>query len=169
MHPPILRAPHPALLRPQRPGIGDPFRSFEQGLYGPQFQAFNRSKKSITLDLKIPEAREIVYRIVPTVDVVVENFRPGAMEAMGIGYEDLRPLNEKLIYASGSAWGRNGPWARRGGYDHVADALVKKGVVSHRGEAFNTLLGSNGPAYVPRYAAPLEAMLDAFGGGRQAT
>ena len=64
--------------------------------------------------------------------MVVENFRPGVMERLGIGYEDAKLLKPDIIYASASAWGRHGPWAGRGGYDHVAQAL--SGVMYEQGE-----------------------------------
>ena len=87
------------------------------------FEGHNRGKRSITLDLKRPGAVDVVHRLVPACVVVVENFRPGVMERLGIGYEDCRRLREDIIFASASAWGRRGPWASRGGYDHVAQAL----------------------------------------------
>ncbi len=121
------------------------------------FEGHNRGKRSITLDLRIPEAIEIVRRIAPTCDVVVENFRPGVMEAMGIGYEDLKLLREDIIMASASAWGRNGPWAKRGGYDHVAQAL--SGVMYEQGEG----PGGEPQALIGGFADQIGAMLLAFG------
>jgi crotonobetainyl-CoA:carnitine CoA-transferase CaiB-like acyl-CoA transferase len=87
------------------------------------FEGNNRGKKSLTLDLKHPGAAAIVTRLVETVDVVVENYRPGVMERLGFGFESLKRVNPDLIYASASAWGPSGPWAERGGYDHVAQAM----------------------------------------------
>ena len=69
------------------------------------FEGHNRGKKSITFDLKAPGAIEAVKRIVPTCDVVVENFRPGVMERLGLGYEDLKKIRPDIIMASASAWG----------------------------------------------------------------
>jgi crotonobetainyl-CoA:carnitine CoA-transferase CaiB-like acyl-CoA transferase len=121
------------------------------------FEGHNRGKKSITLDLRTPGAIEIVKRLVPFCDVVVENFRPGVMEAMGIGYEDLKALRPDIILASASAWGRQGPWAKRGGYDHVAQAL--SGVMYEQGE------GPSGEpqALIGGFADQVGAMLLAFG------
>jgi crotonobetainyl-CoA:carnitine CoA-transferase CaiB-like acyl-CoA transferase len=121
------------------------------------FEGHNRGKKSITLDLRTPGAIEIVKRLVPLCDVVVENFRPGVMEAMGIGYEDLKALRPDIILASASAWGRQGPWAKRGGYDHVAQAL--SGVMYEQGEG----PGGEPQALIGGFADQVGAMLLAFG------
>jgi len=121
------------------------------------FEGHNRGKKSLTLDLKKPAAVDVVRRIVPTVDVVVENFRPGAMERMGLGYEDVRQIRPDILYASASAWGRSGPWAERGGYDHVAQAL--SGVMYEQG----TGPGGEPHALIGGFADQVGAMLLAFG------
>lgn len=121
------------------------------------FEGHNRGKKSITLDLKIPDAIDIVRRLVTTSDVVVENFRPGVMERLGLGYEDLKALKEDIILASASAWGREGPWATRGGYDHVAQAL--SGVMYEQGEG----PGGEPQALIGGFADQVGAMLLAFG------
>lgn len=94
-------------------------------------EANNRGKKSITVDLHKEAGREVVRRILPSCDVVLENFRPGTMERWGLGYEDLRKIRRDIIVASISAWGREGPWGRRAGYDHVAQAL--SGVMYEQG------------------------------------
>ncbi|KAF2485809.1 CoA-transferase [Neohortaea acidophila] len=88
------------------------------------FAAINRNKRSVTLDLKAEEGREAVHRLVKEggVDVVVENFIPGAADRLGIGYEALAKLNPRLIYASLSGYGPSGPYGRRAGYDAIAAA-----------------------------------------------
>ena len=121
------------------------------------FEGHNRGKKSITLDLRKPEAIEVVRRIVPIIDVIAENFRPGVMERMGIGYEDVKRLRPDIIFASASAWGRSGPWAQRGGYDHVAQAL--SGVMYEQGEG----PGGEPQALIGGFADQIGAMLLAFG------
>ena len=121
------------------------------------FEGHNRGKRSITLDFKRPGALEVVRRLVPTVDVVVENFRPGVMERLGLGYDDLRALKPDIILASASAWGREGPWAKRGGYDHVAQAL--SGVMYEQGEG----PGGEPQALIGGFADQVGAMLLAFG------
>lgn len=121
------------------------------------FEGHNRGKRSITLDLRVAEAIDIVRRLVPSCDVVVENFRPGVMEAMGLGYERLRLLRPDIILASASAWGRNGPWAERPGYDHVAQAL--SGVMYEQGDG----PGGTPQALIGGFADQIGAMLLAFG------
>jgi len=96
------------------------------------FEAHNRGKRSLTLDLKKPEARGIVARLVAKSDVFVQNFRPGAAERLGLDYASLRPHNEKLIYASGSGFGRQGPDARRPCMDYLG--LARSGIMFAVGE-----------------------------------
>lgn len=96
-----------------------PMRNGESAL----FNVVNRNKRSIVLDLKSPAAREIVHRLVPTVDVVVENFRPGVADKLGIGYEELARIHPKLVYTSISGFGQSGPDARRPAYDIIMQAL----------------------------------------------
>lgn len=86
------------------------------------FAAVNRNKRSLALDLKKPEALEVVYRLASMADVVVENFVPGGAEKLGIGYEELSERNPRLVYASISGYGAEGPYARRAGYDAIAAA-----------------------------------------------
>ncbi len=121
------------------------------------FEGHNRGKKGITLDLRSPGAVDIVKRLVETCDVVVENFRPGVMERLGLGYDDLCAIRPDLIYASASAWGRKGPWAERGGYDHVAQAL--SGVMYEQGEG----PGGEPQALIGGFADQIGGMLLAFG------
>src|SRR5215813_5831134 len=80
------------------------------------------NKRSIALDLKKPEYREILKKLVATADVFVENYRPGAFEALGLGYDVLSAINPRLIYASFSAFGQEGPRGRQTAYDHVIQA-----------------------------------------------
>lgn len=96
------------------------------------FLAINRNKKSITLNLKEDEAREIFYRLVREADAVVENFRPGVTKKLGIDYETLKEINPRLIYASISGFGQTGPYAMRAGYDLIAQGM--SGVMSVTGE-----------------------------------
>ena len=86
---------------------------------GTGFLTQGSNKRAITLNLKTAQGREILKRLVATADVLVENYRPGAFEALGLGYEDLRSINPKLIYASFSAFGQDGPKRQRTAYDHV--------------------------------------------------
>jgi CoA:oxalate CoA-transferase len=86
------------------------------------FEAYNRNKRSLTLDLRRPEAKAIVYKLVERADVVTENFRPGVMDRLDLGYEKLRAINPRLIYAAASAFGPSGPLRERPGFDHIAQA-----------------------------------------------
>ena len=88
-------------------------------LMGTGFLTQGSNKRAITLNLKSEQGREILKKLVATADVLVENYRPGAFEALGLGYEDLRKINPKLIYASFSAFGQGGPKRERTAYDHV--------------------------------------------------
>jgi crotonobetainyl-CoA:carnitine CoA-transferase CaiB-like acyl-CoA transferase len=95
--------------------------------------AHNRGKRSITLNLKTEEARDVVRKLIPQMDVMVHNFRPGAMERLGLGYDDVRPLNERIIYAHASGWGPEGPKAQHPAFDIAAQA--RGGLMSITGEA----------------------------------
>jgi len=86
---------------------------------GTGFLTQGSNKRAISLNLKSDQGREILKKLVTTADVLVENYRPGAFEALGLGYEDLRKINPKLIYASFSAFGQTGPKRERTAYDHV--------------------------------------------------
>src|ERR1700748_2587069 len=88
------------------------------------------NKRSITLDLKSEEGGTILKKLVATADVLVQNYRPGAFDALGLGYQDLRAINPKLIYASFSAFGQGGPKRERTAYDHVIQST--SGIVARR-------------------------------------
>ena len=90
----------------------------------PVFSSLNRNKRSLALDLKSEADRGIVRRLVDTADVVVNNFRPGVMERMGFGYEELRRINPRIIWAMGTGYGRDGPYVRKGGQDVLAQAMT---------------------------------------------
>ncbi len=111
------------VIKLERPGTGDPFRNFEGGFYGPQFQAYNRNKKSIALDLKSGDDRAVFRDLIRTADVYIQNFRPGVAEALGAGAKTLRKLNPRLIYCAISGFGPDGPYAGRPTYDTVAQAM----------------------------------------------
>lgn len=105
----------------------------EAGLNNPVFCSLNRNKRSLALDLRQDENKEIVYRLIRDADVVVSNFRAGVMDRIGFGYERLRQLNPKLIFASGSGYGPKGPYAHKGGQDVLAQAM--SGVMMRRADA----------------------------------
>ena len=102
---------------------GDPYRSYQQGLYSPHFQAYNRNKRSLVCDLKQADDRELFERLIVNADVFIQNFRPGTADRLGAGAKRLRSLNPKLVYCSISGFGADGPYAERPSYDSVAQAL----------------------------------------------
>jgi crotonobetainyl-CoA:carnitine CoA-transferase CaiB-like acyl-CoA transferase len=96
------------------------------------FISVNRNKRSIAIDLKKPGALEIIYRLVRTADVVIENFRPGTADRLGIDYERLSKINPRIIYCSISGFGQDGPYGDKPGYDLIA--LAMSGLMSITGE-----------------------------------
>jgi len=102
---------------------GDPYRSYQGGSYSPHFQAYNRNKRGISLDLKRAEDREMFEGLIHEADVFIQNFRPGTAERLGSGPERLQELNPRLVYCAISGFGRSGPYAQRPSYDSVAQAL----------------------------------------------
>ena len=113
------------VLKVEMPGNGDPGRQLGVGADGfcSYFEALNRGKRSMTLDLRAEGALEIVRKLVAEADVLAENFRPGYLDSIGLGYEDLRGANPRLIYATNSGFGPEGEWARRGSFDVVAQGM----------------------------------------------
>ena len=110
------------VIKVERPG-GDRFRTFEHGSYGPQFQAFNRNKESIVLDLEDSGDRATMHALLRTADVYVQNFRPGATERLGLGEAALRARYPRLVTCAISGFGPEGPYAQRPAYDTVGQAL----------------------------------------------
>src|SRR5262249_2155467 len=115
-------------IKVEDPKGGDPVRAWGLGGDQPTFWAYNRGKKSLTLDLRSPEGTEVFYLLARGADVVLENLRPGAMERLRIGYEQLRPINPRLVYTAVSGFGQTGPYAQRPAYDGVGQAM--SGLVS---------------------------------------
>jgi CoA:oxalate CoA-transferase len=104
---------------------GDPSRvtGIMGGGENPYFVNLNRNKRSITLDLKADEGKEIVRRLAKSSDVLVENFRPGVMDRLGLGYEELKKINPSLIYAAITGFGKTGPYKDRPAFDFIAQAM----------------------------------------------
>ena len=115
------------VIKIEKEKIGDLSRwslgSDPDGDRNPVFSSLNRNKKSVALNLKEQQARDHVLKLIDTADVVVNNFRPGVMERMGMGYEDLRARNRRIIYAVGTGFGLEGPNRHKGGQDILAQAL----------------------------------------------
>lgn len=123
------------VIKVERPGAGDLSRSAMGEAAGREnavFASLNRSKRSITLDLRSDDGRAIVRDLVREADVVVHNFRPGVMERNGLGYDALRELNPGLVFAVGSGFGPTGPYAHKGGQDVLAQALT--GVMARKAD-----------------------------------
>lgn len=99
--------------------LGPPFIQGESAT----FLSLNRNKRSLVLDLKKQEAKNVIKKLVAEVDVVIESFRPGVMERLGLGYEELSTINSKLIYCSISGFGQKGPWKDKPGVDGVIQAI----------------------------------------------
>jgi crotonobetainyl-CoA:carnitine CoA-transferase CaiB-like acyl-CoA transferase len=129
------------IVKIENPDKGDDTRA-----YGPPFLdgesvyflSINRGKKSLTLNLKTPEAREILTKLIQNSDVLLENFRQDFLPSIGFGYEEVAKLNPKIIYASVTGYGHTGPWANRPGYDLAVQG--QGGIMSLTGDP-------NGPPY----------------------
>jgi crotonobetainyl-CoA:carnitine CoA-transferase CaiB-like acyl-CoA transferase len=111
------------VIKIEEPQGGDPFRSWDKGSYSPHYCAYNRGKQSLTLNLRTKGGQEILNRLLPNADVLIENFRPGVADRLGIGYEQARTKNPRLIYCSISGMGKSGPYAARPAYDTVGQGL----------------------------------------------
>lgn len=112
------------VVKVERPGIGDIARWVGVSVNGMSalFLSCNRGKRSIALNLDTAEGRDVVRRLARTSDVVVQNFRPGVVDRLGIGYDDLRAERDDIVYASLSGFGPEGPYAHKGAYDTVIQA-----------------------------------------------
>ena len=112
------------IIKIEEPGKGDDTRSWPPFVGGEAtyFLAVNRNKHSLTLNLKAPEGRELLKQLVKKSDVVLENFRTGTMERLGLGYATLKKLNPRLVYCAISGFGESGPEAARAGYDLIVQA-----------------------------------------------
>lgn len=110
------------VIKVESPDKGDPFRSWGRVAYSPTFGSVNRNKKSVALDLKTAQGKADARLLAASADVIIENFRTGAMERLGLGYADLKPENPRLIYCAITGFGDTGPYAKRPGYDTVGQA-----------------------------------------------
>ena len=123
------------VIKIEPPGTGDQTRGamgFKmKGSDSMGFLNMNRNKRSVTLNLKTEAGKKVFFELVKTVDILVENYRPGVMKKLGIDYPSLAPINPGLVYASISGFGQTGPWADRPGFDLMAQAM--SGVMSVTG------------------------------------
>jgi CoA:oxalate CoA-transferase len=112
------------VIKVENPQGGDDARHFEPFHHGKSayFASLNRGKESIALDLKDPADRDVFLELVRRADVLVENFRPGTLDRLQLGYEHLRTVNPRLIYAAVSGFGHTGPWSAKPAYDMIVQA-----------------------------------------------
>lgn len=147
------------IIKVEQPGTGDETRSFTPPAWDGQscyYLSSNRNKRSITIDIKSDAGKEIIYKLAQDADVFVENFRTGAMDKLGFGYEELKKINPRLIYCSISGFGRTGPEKDRPGYDLLLQGY--SGLMSITGEP------DGGPAKVGTSTVDLNTgMFAAFG------
>jgi crotonobetainyl-CoA:carnitine CoA-transferase CaiB-like acyl-CoA transferase len=133
------------VLKIEDPGGGDFGRRMwkEPDGYSAFWESLNRGKKSVTLDLRNPDERELALRLGETCDIVAENFRPGTMEAWGLGYEAFKARKPDIIYAQATGWGTKGPMATLPSFDQIAQAY--SGFAQHSG---------GGPGFRPEIPWP---------------
>jgi len=111
------------VIKIELPGTGDPFRGWGTVDYSATFGSVNRAKKSVVLDLKTPDGKAAAAKLIGSADIVIENFRPGTLERLGLGYDGLKGDNPKLIWCSITGFGNLGPLSDRPGYDTVGQAM----------------------------------------------
>ena len=126
---------------------GDTWRSAGQfrnrGMSG-QFMAVNRNKRSLALDLKHPDGKAVLRRLIPTADALVSNIRPAGLARLGFGYEECRALNPRIVYATATGFGQDGPWRARPAFDEIVQAA----------SGFASAMGTDEePAFVPSLIA----------------
>jgi len=143
------------VIKVEPPGEGDPTRhlGLADGPSTVYFRNLNRGKKSVVVDLKNPQDREALLRLCETADVFVESFRPGVADRLGVGYDQLRARNPRIVYCSISAFGQSGPYRDRPAHDLAVEAL--SGVLS-------MTLGGDGKPTIP--GLPLADLLCALQG-----
>jgi crotonobetainyl-CoA:carnitine CoA-transferase CaiB-like acyl-CoA transferase len=111
------------VIKVEHPQGGDPFHSFRGGFYSPHFVAYNRGKRSVKLDLRNAAGREVLSRLLARADILIENYRAGVIERLGLGTGVLTALNARLIHCSITGFGASGPYSGRPAYDSVGLAL----------------------------------------------
>ncbi len=112
------------VIKIESPPDGDPYRYFAPDpFFSPNFAHLNRNKESLVLDLKTEKGKAICIELIKKTDIFVENFRPGAAERLGLGYEALRAINLGLVYCSITAFGKSGPYADKPGFDTLGQAM----------------------------------------------
>ena len=143
------------VIKVENPKGGDPFRGWDLGGDEPNFWAYNRGKRSITLNLQTPEGKEIFLALAKSADVVLDNYRPGVMKKLGIDYDTVSKTNPGVIYLSITGTGPTGPYAKRPAYDTVGQGL---------GGMLSLLMDAQNPRPIgPNYADSLSGMFATIG------
>ena len=133
------------VIKIERPDGGDDTRAYPPFQKGESayFMSLNRGKKSVTLNLKHEKGKEILKSLARKSDILIENFKPGTMDKLGLGYEDLRKVNPRLIYAASSGFGQTGPYSSRPAYDLIIQGMGGMMSVTGPDEHTPTKVGSS--------------------------
>lgn len=110
------------VIKVEEPKRGDPFRGWGERNYAATFCSLNRNKKSVTVDFRTDDGRDVLVKLLTGADVFIQNFRPGVLDKRGLGYEDIKKLNPKIVYCSISGFGPKGPYRDMPGYDTIGQA-----------------------------------------------
>jgi crotonobetainyl-CoA:carnitine CoA-transferase CaiB-like acyl-CoA transferase len=144
------------VVKVERPGRGDDLRALRgDGRMGAVFAAINRNKRGVAIELQHPEGARLAFELARRADVVIENFLPGGADRLGLGYEAVRAANPAVVYTSVTGFGQTGPYARRPGYNSIAQAM--SGLMAVTG------MPGQPPTKVGGSAADLAAAYVAFG------
>ena len=133
------------VIKVEMPGTGDDSRAFPPFIEGESvyFKNMNRNKKGITLNLKSEKGKKLFWELVKKCDILIENYRPGTMEKLGLGWDALKKVNPKLVYGCVSGFGHTGPYSKRAGYDIVGQGM--SGLMSVTGWADGPATRCGGP------------------------
>ena len=141
------------VIKVERPGTGDIFRRslpHEAGTNNPAFASVNRNKRSVELDPRVEDDANTLRRLVEISDVIVNNFRPGVMERLGLGYEGVKSINPRIIYAEATGFGPTGKYVHKGGQDILAQAytgvMLRKADAAHPTAIYPTSIADYGAA-----------------------
>ena len=143
------------VIKLERPGRGDDLRSWRGSGMSAAFAAINRNKRGVAVELQHPEGARVAFELARRADVIVENFLPGVAERLGLGYAAVRARNPSVVYASVSGFGQTGPYAKRPGYNTIAQGM--SGLMGLTG------MPGHPPTKVGGSVADLAAALCAFG------
>ena len=110
------------VIKVEEPKRGDPFRGWGERNYAATFCSLNRNKKSVTVDFRTDEGCDVLVKLLTGADVFIQNFRPGVLDKRGLGYDDIKKLNAKIVYCSISGFGPKGPYRDMPGYDTIGQA-----------------------------------------------